>query len=98
MTLLDTRLYLPKDWVEDCRTLSPRTHVRKRPANCEANASLRWSWSIRPANTASDLAYVAVDGGYGKDPAFLRGLETRSLCFLADVHKHQRIWLDDPAP
>ena len=31
-------------------------------------------------------------------PAFLRGLETRSLCFLADVHKHQRIWLDDPAP
>ena len=41
---------------------------------------------------------MAVDGGYGKDPAFLRGLETRSLCFLADVHKHQRIWLDDPAP
>ena len=44
------------------------------------------------------FGYVAVDGGYGKDPAFLRGLETRSLCFLADVHKHQRIWLDDPAP
>ena len=43
------------------------------------------------------FGYVAVDGGYGKDPAFLRGLETRSLCFLADVHKHQRIWLDDPA-
>ena len=71
---------------------------RKRPANCEANASLRWSWSIRPANTASDLATWPFDGGYGKDPAFLRGLETRSLCFLADVHKHQRIWLDDPAP
>ena len=71
---------------------------RKRPANCEANASLRWSWSIRPANHGVRFGYVAVDGGYGKDPAFLRGLETRSLCFLADVHKHQRIWLDDPAP
>ena len=35
---------------------------RKRPANCEANASLRWSWSIRPANTASDLATWPLTG------------------------------------
>ena len=37
-------------------------------------------------------------GATARIPHFLRGLETRSLCFLADVHKHQRSWLDDPAP
>ncbi|HIE54870.1 MAG TPA: transposase [Chromatiaceae bacterium] len=44
------------------------------------------------------FGHVVVDGGYGKDPAFLRALEARSLCFVADVHKGQRIWLSDPEP
>ena len=35
------------------------------------------------------FGYVAVDGGYGKDPAFLRG----DAFTVPDVH--QRIWLDD---
>ena len=37
VTLLDTRLYLPKDWVEDA-TLSPRTHSGRGPqlrSKCE---------------------------------------------------------------
>ena len=97
VTLLDTRLYLPKDWVEDAERCR-RAHIPEEARQLEANASLRWSCSIRPAIHGVRFGYVAVDRGYGKDPAFLRGLETRSLCFLADVHKHQRIWLDDPAP
>ena len=44
------------------------------------------------------FGYVAVDGGYGKDPEFLRGLAVQSLCFVADAHKDQRIWLSDPEP
>ena len=43
---------------------------RKRPANCEANASLRWSWSIRPANTASDLATWPLTGATARIPPF----------------------------
>ena len=72
---------------------------RKRPANCEANASLRWSWSIRPANTASDLATWPLTGATARIPPFSAAWRRPfTLCFLADVHKHQRIWLDDPAP
>ena len=70
VTLLDTRLYLPKDWVEDAERCR-RAHIfRKRPANCEANASLRWSWSIRPANTASDLATWPLTGATARIPPF----------------------------
>ena len=83
---LDTRLYLPKDWVEDCR----RAHIPEEPT---AKRSLRWSWSFGPPHRPN----VAVDGGYGKDPAFLRGLETVHA-FWPMSTSNQRIWLDDPAP
>ena len=95
VTLLDTRLYLPKDWVEDAERCR-RAHIPEEARQLRSKCSLRWIDSARQHGVR--FGYVAVDGGYGKDPAFLRGLETRSLCFLADVHKHQRIWLDDPAP
>ena len=52
VTLLDTRLY-PRTGSRMQNAVAAHTSGRG-PPNCEANASLRWSWSIRPANTASD--------------------------------------------
>lgn len=40
---------------------------------------------------------IAVDGGYGKEPAFLRGLDRQGKRFVADVHQDQRGYLEDPA-
>ncbi|MBF0549857.1 MAG: transposase [Deltaproteobacteria bacterium] len=42
--------------------------------------------------------WVGVDGGYGKDPAFLRNLDMTGEIFVADVHKDQTIYLDNPNP
>lgn len=44
------------------------------------------------------FAWVGADGGYGKEPAFLRGLEEMNETFVVDVHKDQLIYLDDPDP
>ena len=97
VALVGSRLYLPNRWIED-------------PARCQR---ARIPESARVARSKCDLAlelvdeacqqgiefgYVAVDAGYGKDPAFLRGLEDRGLCFVADVHRSQRIYLADPKP
>ena len=97
LTLLDTRLYLPKDWVEDAERCR-RAHIPEEARQLRSKCELALELVDSARQHGVRFGYVAVDGGYGKDPAFLRGLETRSLCFLADVHKHQRIWLDDPAP
>ena len=97
VTLLDTRLYLPKDWVEDAERCR-RAHIPEEARQLRSKCELALELVDSARQHGVRFGYVAVDGGYGKDPAFLRGLETRSLCFLADVHKHQRIWLDDPAP
>lgn len=45
-----------------------------------------------------DFAWIGFDGGYGKEPAFLNALEDDGEVFMADVHKDQSIYLEDPAP
>ncbi|WP_419643044.1 IS701 family transposase, partial [Thiolapillus sp.] len=97
VTLLDSRLYLPKSRVEDearCQRARVPEEARQMRSKCtraleRVDAAL--THGVR-------FGYVVVDGGYGKDPGFLRGLASRSLCFVADVHKDQRIWLNDPEP
>jgi len=44
------------------------------------------------------FSWVGVDGGYGKEPAFLRRLEDCGEVFVAEVHKSQQIYLEDPDP
>jgi SRSO17 transposase len=44
------------------------------------------------------FSWVGVDGGYGKEPAFLRRLEDDGEVFVAEVHKDQQIYLEDPDP
>ena len=42
------------------------------------------------------FSYVGIDGGYGKEPAFLRGVDEQGCRFVADVHCDQTIYLQDP--
>ncbi len=44
------------------------------------------------------FAWVGFDGFYGEDPALLRALQEQGEIFLGDVHKDQRIYLEDPKP
>jgi SRSO17 transposase len=96
-TLIDYRLYLPERWSED----APRCKKMGIPE------------SFRPFKTKSELAlemvrhqrqqgiqfaWVGADGGYGKEPAFLRGLDDMDEIFVVEVHKDQLIYLEDPQP
>jgi len=42
------------------------------------------------------FSHVGVDAGYGKEPAFLRALDDANEVFVADVHRDQRIWTEEP--
>ena len=45
-----------------------------------------------------DFGWVGLDGGYGKEPQFRSNLDDDGEQFMADVHKDQPIYLEDPAP
>ena len=44
------------------------------------------------------FSWVGIDGGYGKEPHFLSTLDDLGELFVADVHKDQPIYLEDPVP
>jgi len=39
------------------------------------------------------FGYIGINGGYGKEPAFLRGVDRLGCRFMADVHCDQTIYL-----
>jgi SRSO17 transposase len=94
-TPIDCRLYLPKSWVED-------------PERCErAGVPLDRIVLLRKQDLALEIvdtarqrgvsfSWVGCDGFYGKDPGFLRALDRRGEFFVADVHKDQMVWTEDP--
>jgi len=96
-TLIDTRLYVPEAWAND----GPRCDKAAIP---EASRGYRSKTQLALAMLETalqrgiDFGFVGVDGGYGKEPAFLRAVDRLGCRFVADVHSDQRIYLQDPEP
>ena len=94
-TPVDMRLYLPQCWIKDparcdraeipmeARTMRAKTELALEMVGAARARGMRFGW-------------VGVDGGYGKDPAFLRALDAMGETFIADVHANQRLWSEPP--
>ena len=97
VTLIDYRLYLPEIWSEDAsRCKNAGIPEAFRPFKTKSELALERVRHQRQQGI--NFAWVGADGGYGKEPAFLRGLDAMDEIFVVDVHKDQRIYLDDPGP
>lgn len=95
-TLIDARLYLPEEWTEDrerCERAGVPDYVHFKTKSQLALDIVHHARSL-----GLRFAWVGVDGGYGKDPNFLKSLDDEGEQFVADVHKDQSIYLEDPAP
>ncbi len=92
---IDMRLYLPKEWIEDkrrCDEAGVPEDARTLTSKCQHALAM-----VRAARQRGyRFGWCGFDGGYGKDPAFLRALDDDGEIFVADVHSHQRIWIEDP--
>lgn len=96
VALIDERLYLPKEWTDN------RKRCKKAgvPDNIEfkTKSELVLEMSRHARAQRVRFAWIGLDGGYGKDPDLLSTLEADGEVFMADVHKDQFIYLEDPAP
>lgn len=96
-SLIDARLYLPKDWTEDpprCdRAAIPRAEQMHR-------TKLQLAQEIVQHARASGVRFewVGVDGLYGQSLEFLQSLQMQGETFLAEIHSDRHIYLSDPAP
>ena len=94
-TPVDMRLYLPRRWIDDparcdraeippeARTMRAKTDLALEMVRAARTRGMRFGW-------------IGVDGGYGKEPAFLRALDDLGEIFVADVHATQRVWTEPP--
>ena len=94
--LIDAALYLPKAWVEDI----PRCAKAGLPPEeilLRSKCDLAFALVKRALEKGLQPAWVGVDAGYGKNTAFLQRLEDElGACFMADIPKSRRVWLERP--
>jgi len=97
VTLVGARLYLPESWTKDperCKLAAiPGEHIVQK-SKCD----LALEEIFHARCNGIHFNWVGVDGGYGKEPSFLRSLHGAGEIFVADVHKDQCIYLEDPDP
>lgn len=97
VALIDHRLYLPKEWIEDPQ----RCEDAGVPAEVVAQG-MRTKWELalelvdRAVANGVRFEWVGADGGYGHVPEFLWGLVDRELEFMVEVHSNQHVYLVDP--
>jgi SRSO17 transposase len=97
VTLIDERLFLPEVWTRDpARCQAAGIPVAQR--SFQRKTDLALVMITRARQQGIGFAWVGFDGFYGSDPAFLRALDDQGEVFVGDVHKDQRIYLDDPQP
>jgi SRSO17 transposase len=96
-TLIDTRLYLPESWCDD-DVRCQKAAIPKGERLFRSKSQLALEMLKTAQERGIQFGYVGIDGGYGKEPAFLRGVDEQGCRFVADVHCHQTIYRHDPDP
>jgi len=94
-TPVDMRLSLPQRWIDDpARCDLAGIPVEARRLRSKSALALEMVHAARARGMR--FAWVGADGGYGKEPAFLRGLDDAGETFVADVHCTQQVWTEPP--
>lgn len=96
-TLIDTRLYLPETWCND-KARCKKAAIPKDQRQFRSKSQLALEMLEIATQRGVQFGHVDIDGGYGKEPGFLRGVDQQGYRFVADVHCDQAVYLQDPKP
>ncbi|HOW77670.1 MAG TPA: IS701 family transposase [Candidatus Competibacteraceae bacterium] len=96
-TLIDERLFLPKNWTDDDRRCQA-AGIPKAHRGFQRKADLALAMIRHARQQRIGFAWVGFDGFYGSDPGLLRALDADGEIFVGDVHKDQHISLVNPEP
>jgi SRSO17 transposase len=96
-TLIDERLFLPEQWTTNpARCQAAGIPDEQRGFKRKHDLALEMLTHARQQEIG--FAWVGFDGFDGSDPAFLRALDDPGEIFVGDVHKDQRLYLEEPQP
>ncbi len=96
-TLVDARLFLPDEWVNDPDRCA-KVKVPKEMIVAKSKVDLALDIVAHQREIGSRFSFVCFDGLYGNSGVFLRKLEDMGEIFMAHVHVDQLVYLEDPKP
>lgn len=95
--LIDGRLYLPIEWVDDKeRCLKAKVPEEKIVFKTKDEIALEVVAHARDLGLS--FGWVGADAGYGKGLSFCLDLEASKETFVVDIHSNQQIFEEEPVP
>ncbi len=98
-SLLNRRLYLPQEWVED-EAYAERRRRYGVPEDIEFKTKPTLGWEmVKEVHQADVLRsqWLACDEAFGRDTHFLDNVAELGLWYYAEVPHDTRVWLEKPA-
>lgn len=96
VSLIDAELYLPQEWVKDPQRCSAAGVPPERQI-LKTQPALALEIVQRARRNGVRFSWITADGGYGQNRALLRALDDAGESFVIDVHRDQRIFLEEPS-
>ena len=94
-TLIDFRLYLPENWVED-KERCLKAKIPPEMIKFQTKYDLGLEMIDNAIKEEIPFSYVAMDGFYGENPTLLNELENRGVTFVADIASDTQVYLEEP--
>jgi len=93
-TLIDERLYLPKDWIDD----------KKRRKKCgipddvvfKTKVELAWEMILHAKDNGVPFGWIGIDCFYGRDSWLRNQIDREDMIYIADVPCNIGVWLERP--
>ena len=96
-TLLDYRLFLPQEWIDDPQRCE-RAKIPEQYRVFKTKLELAYEMIESAISRGVEFGWVATDAFYGRDSKLLNKLDDTAVKFLADIPCSHTVYLDDPDP
>jgi SRSO17 transposase len=96
-TLLDYRLYLPQEWIDDPQRCK-KAGIPEQHRVFKTKLEFAYEMIESAISRGVDFGWVAADAFYGRDSKLLNKLDDCKIKFLADIPSTHTVYLDDPDP
>ena len=96
-SVVDFRLYLPKEWTQD-KERCLKAKVPEEKCGFKTKPELATEMIGAAQSNGLSFGWVAMDAFYGQVPECVMDIDRYGLNFVADVHCNQIVYTEDPRP
>lgn len=94
-TLIDRRLYLPAEWINDPKRCE-KAGIPMEARQLRTKAELGLEMILKAKKRGIPFEFVGMDAHYGEQPWLLTQLEGNDVVYMADVPCNTRVYLEYP--